>query len=548
MKGKSLFIVLISMISFLSSCGDEKNRKDGNRLVFRYNESAGITSLDPAFARNLENISAVNHLFNGLVQMDEKMNIKPCIAKDWEVSEDGLIYTFFLRRDVHFHDHKIFPGGEGRKVTAKDFVYSFQRIMESETASPGAWIFSNIDREQANNIGIEALDRYTLRIFLKEAFQPFLGLLTMKYCSVIPHEIVEELGVDFRKQPIGTGPFKFQMWKEGTKLVLLKNEKYFEKDANGKKLPYVDAVAITFINDEEVEYLEFLKGNLDFLSGTNASNQEFLEYNGQIKEKHQGKFKYLNQAYLNTEYLGIMMDSTLPVMKKSPLNNKLVRKAMNLGFDRSAMVKYLKNGVGYPANEGFIPRGLPPYRENWIKGYRYDPDSARALLKLAGYPSGSGMPEIKLTTISQYLTLCEYVQSQWGELGIKVQIEVNPAATNRELVALSRVPFFRKSWVADYPDAENYLALFYSKNFSPNGPNYTHFISEKYDALYESSKTELNDSTRFELYRKMELILLEESPVIPLFYDEVTRFIGNNVEGLTGNPMNLIDLKKVRLN
>ena len=151
--------------------------------------------------------------------------------------------------------------------------------------------------------------------------------------------------------------FKFQTWKEGNKLVLLKNENYFEKDPEGEAYPYLDAVSISFIGDEEVEYLEFLKGNLDFLSGTNGSNLEFLDVEGQLKEKYRDKFKFESQPYLNTEYLGILMDSTRDVMKGSALNNKLVRQAINLGFNRKDMIKYLKRNIGEPAEEGFIPQG-----------------------------------------------------------------------------------------------------------------------------------------------------------------------------------------------
>lgn len=529
-----------------SSCVSERNEDDGNKVVFRYNESSGITSLDPAFSRSLENITAVNHLFNGLVQMDDKLNIIPCIAKDWEVSEDGKVYTFFLNREVYFHPHPAFEGGKARKVTALDFVYSFERLIDPKTASPGAWIFANIDKGLENHLGFEALEKYTLRIYLKEAFQPFLGLLTMKYCSVIPHEVVEEIGDNFRKEPIGTGPFKFSMWKEGSKLVLLRNERYFESDEKGKSLPYLDAVSISFINDKEVEYLEFLKENIDFITGNDGSNREFFDHNGELKDKYKDRFLYRKENFLNTEYLGILMDSTLPSMKRNPLNHKLLRKALNMAFDRRAMIKYLKNGIGEPAEEGFIPKGLPPFEENWVKGYTYNQDSARNLLAEAGYPGGEGLGPITLYTTAQYLTLCEFIQGQWGEIGIKTKIELNPVATNNELVALSKAPFFRKSWVADYPDAENYLALFYSENFSPNGPNYTHFSSKEFDKLYELSRLELVDSVRYSYYKKMEEIILNESPVIPLFYDQSVLYYGTNIEGLKSNPMRLLDLRSVR--
>ena len=182
-----------------------------------------------------------------------------------------------------------------------------------------------------------------------------------------------------------------------------------------------------------------------------------------------------------------------------------------------------------------------------MKGFHYNPDSARKLLVLAGYPGGSGMDPIILSTTSNYLTLCEYIQSQLSEIGIPLEIELNPAATSREMVALSKVAFFRKSWVADYPDAENYLALYYSGNFSPSGPNYTHFRDKEYDKLYEASRIELNRENRYDLYRNMEEILLREAVIVPLYYDQVVHYYQSYVTGLSGNSMNMIDLKKVRL-
>ena len=239
-------------------------------MVFRYNESAGITSLDPAFARNPENIGAVGLIFNGLVEMDSNMKVIPCLADSWAISDDGLVYTFHIRRGVRFHPHRAFVRGKGRELTATDFVYSFERISDPKVASPGAWIFSNVDSDGAHGLGFEAVGRDTFRIFLKKAFQPFLGLLTMKYCSAIPHEVVEETGSEFRRNPVGTGPFSFRIWAEGSKLVLTRNANYFEKDEEGRSLPYLDAVSISFIGNEEVEYLEFLKGKLDFLSGSDG--------------------------------------------------------------------------------------------------------------------------------------------------------------------------------------------------------------------------------------------------------------------------------------
>lgn len=543
-----IYTYLVLFIFLLVACGEKSNEKgNDDSNLFRYNESSGITSLDPAFARGLENIWPVNQLYNGLLQMDDQLYVQPCIAKKWEVSDDGTVYTFYLRSDVFFHDSPAFPNGRGRKVVASDFVHSFSRIIDEKVASPGRWIFNNIDRSsRSNNLGFVAENDSILRIYLKFPFPPFPGLLTMQYCSVVPHEVIEKFGDDFRKNPVGTGPFKYKMWEENVKLILTKNEKYFEKDDKGITLPYIDAISITFGKDEEVEFFEFMKGNLDFISGLDGSyKQQILDSKGKLKKDYSDKIKMLTQPFLNTEYLGFLVDENLDIVKNSPLHKKEVRQAINYGFDRKQMIMYLRNNVGTPATSGFIPKGMASFSEKEVVGYSYNPQKAHELLAKAGFPNGKGMPEIVLSTTSQYLDLCEFIQHQLQELGIKMRIDLNPAATHSELVARQGINFFRKSWVADYPDAENYLALFYGKNFAPDGPNYTHFKNAEYDRLYELAHKTNSDKERYEIYRKMDRIIIEEAPVVPLYYDEVVRFVNPRVKGLGINPMNLLTLKYV---
>jgi oligopeptide transport system substrate-binding protein len=542
----SLQISLLALVFiFFISCGGENHRND-NRTVFRYNESAGITTLDPAFARDQATIWATNQLYNGLLQLSDSLVVEPCIAKRWEISDDGLTYTFHLRNDVCFHDDPLFPGGIGRKVIAADFVYSFNRIVDEKTASPGAWIFSNVANDTKGHWAFAASDDSTFVISLKEKFPPFPGLLTMQYCSVIPHEIVDHYGKDYRKHPIGTGPFRFKMWKESVKLVFVKNPKYFESE-NGTRLPYLDAVAITFLIDKQSVFLEFIKGKLDFMSGIDASyKDELLTKKGSLNPKYQDKIKLITQPYLNTEYLGFLVDENNDLVKSSPLKDKRIRQAINYGFDRRKMMKYLRNNIGTPAVNGFVPMGMPSFDSTLVKGYEYNPDKSRALLAEAGYPNGKGLPEITLTTTSSYLDLCEYIQNQLNEIGFKIKIDVNPPATLREVIAKSKVAFFRGSWIADYPDAENYLSLFYSPNFAPKGPNYTHFSNSEFDQLYLKARDEVNDSIRFELYRQMDRILIDEAPMVVLYYDQVLRFTQKNIEGLGSNPLNLLNLKRVK--
>jgi peptide/nickel transport system substrate-binding protein len=527
----------ICLIFLLFAC--DSTRDYGDKQIFRYNLAEGLTSLDPAFARSLENVSTVGHLFNGLVQMDQQLQLRPCIAKSWQILDSGRVYRFNLRSDVYFHEHPNWQTREARRVKASDFVFSLNRLVDPELLSPGSWVMNPVARLENGELAITAPDDTTVEIKLKESFPPFLGLLSMAYCSVVPEEIVKLDPQSFRSKPIGTGPFQFKFWKENIKLVLLKNPDYFETSVEGKQLPFLDAVSISFTKDEEVNFLKFLKGELDYLSGLKGSyKDELLDSRGSLQATYQAQFKLLKSPYLNTEYLGFYQE----LEEGNPLLIKDLRKAINYGFDRSKMLQYLRNGIGTPAESGFIPKGLPSYDSSY-RAYSFQPDSVQHLLKKAGFPKGEGLPTLKLSTTSQYLDLCEYLQHQLGSFGIPIEIEVNQAAINNEMIAFGKLSFFRKSWVADYPDAENYLSLFYSKNFAPEGPNYTHFKSEVYDSLYLEAMKIDEQAERIKLYRAMNQIITEEAPVVPLFYDEVVRFIPKELSGIGVNPLNVLVLK-----
>lgn len=511
------------------SCGNssEENR---DHLVFRYNEFANISSLDPAFAKDQRNIWPCNQLYNGLVQLDEKLNVQPDIAKSWAISDSGKTYTFFLRTDVYFHKNPVFGKDSTRTVTSSDVAFSLNRLSDPVVASPGSWVMRDVE-------SFETVNDSVFRIHLKQIFPAFLGLLSMEYCSIVPEEMTE---LDFRTGPIGTGPFKFKRWEENEKLVFRRNDLYFEKDKNGKQLPYLEAVAITFLTDKQSEFLQFAQGNIDFLSGLDPSyKDELLTNTGKLREKYIDRVEMKTGPYLNTEYLGIYLDSKL-----SENQSLLLRKAINYGFDREKMITYLRNGIGFPGENGIIPKGLPGFTD--LEGYSYNPEKAFDLVQQYKKTTGDKNPAIAISTSAIYVDLCEYIQRELQKIGIEVSVDVMPPSTIRQQRSIGKLQVFRASWIADYPDAQNYLSLFYSKNFSPNGPNYTHFSSEVFDKLYEKALQTVNDKKRISLYTKMDSIIIANAPVVPLYYDEVVRFIQKNVSGLGINPVNMLDLRRVK--
>ena len=510
----------------------------------------GQSSLDPAFARNQANVWATTQLYNGLFELSAELYPQPDLADTWEISEDGTEYTFKIKPGVFFHDSEVFENGLGREVRASDFVYSFKRIVNPATGSTGAWVFNDKIKRQNNGEvdpnWVEALDDYTLRIRLEQPFSPFLELLTVPYTFVVPLEAVEKYGKDFRRNPVGTGPFAFKSWDEGESLIMLKNAKYHKTDLNGRQLPYVDAVQVSFVADKAQELRNFMNQNLDFVSGTVSSAVDLiLNDDGTVKEEFQGKFTVQMVPYMNTEYIGFNLDPKAYDNPNHPFLNPTFRQALSYAVDREKIVSFLLNNLGQPGTAGMVPPAMPSFSDDRVKGFTYDADKAAQLLAQAGYPEGQGLPDdLTLYTTSQSKALMEQVQKYWDAIGVKINIEINQAATHQELVDNGKVNLWRGSWLGDYPDAENYLALFYSKFFAPNGPNKTHFVSARYDSLYEAAQMESDGFRRFDTYHEMDRLVMDQSPVIVLFYDKVLRVMQPNVTGLEPNVMNMLKLEQ----
>ena len=523
------FICLIFVfISFLSCSKDSLVNNDN---VFRYNEHSNISSLDPAFASTLRNIWPVNQLFNGLVQLDDSLNIKPDLSESWEISKDGMTYLFKIKKNTSFHKSIVFGKDSIRNVNAFDFEYSFNRLKDPKLASPGAWVLNNVENFKASNDSV-------FSIKLKSPFAAFLGILSMKYCSVVPKEAVDYYKSKFGKNPIGTGPFKFKKWEENIKLVLRKNNLYFEKDSKGIRLPYLEAISITFIKNKKSEFMEFAQNKIDFINSIDSSfKDQLLNVNGDLKEEYLKSINLLTGPYLNTEYIGFFLGK-----KESILQSKKLRLAINYGFDRKKMMKYLRNNIGYPANNGFIPLGLQKKR---TKGFEYDLKKALQLIKEYKDENGNQSIEIVLSSDANYLDIVEYIQRELLKIGINIKINILPPSSLRQAKSNGKLEMFRASWIADYPDAENYLSLFYSKNFTPNGPNYTHFKNNLYDRLFFEGIIEQSKDDREKIYSKLDSLIIEEAPIIPLYYDKIMRFSQKNVVGLETNPINQLNLKRV---
>lgn len=553
-KGKFIFKAPISFISYafvlftivgIIRCKNvDKISED---LIFRYNEDASITTLDPAYIKSQAEIWVASQLFNGLVELDSNLNPIPMLARSWTLSEDGRVYKFVLRRDVQFHGQVHASFKQGRWVTAYDVAYSFSRLLDPTTASPGAWIFSDkVDSlafaqgPKNPNYPFQALNDSVFVLKLKQPFTAMTHLLATSYCYVVPKNLGGLVAADFARKPIGTGPFYFKLWEEDVKLVLRKNPVYFEF-YQGKRLPMLEAINVDFIKNKQTAFMRFVAGEYDFFNGIEGSfKDELLTKEGALRVKYVQSFDMLSLPFLNTEYLGFWIDNKQ--LKHKALGNLHFRKALNLAVDRASILKYLKNNTGIVGTAGFVP---PTLVQGKVSGYEYNPTQAAEELKLAGYPNGKGCPELKITTTADYLDMAVYVQKYWQNLGLQVRIDVQTGGMLRQLRNKGELPVFRGSWIADYADAENYLACFYSKNHSPSGPNYTHFTSAAFDTLYEQMNTTSDPSLRKHLVAQADSVIMAEAPILVLYYDKSIRLIQKPVHGLSNDAMNRLILKKV---
>ncbi len=522
-----IFIGLLCLIS----CGHHSHP---DKKIFRYNESSGITSLDPIKATNLSNIWAVQQVYEGLMMIDSVGQLQPLLAESWEVKDSMRTYTIQLKQDVFFHEDDCFKG-KRKKLTAYDVTYSYHRVLQSSSA----WVFENMVIDTNTKVPqIEIPDSFELVIHLKRPSPTFPQMLAMPPCAIVPAEAVDFYGTDFRRHPVGTGPFIFHSWSENEKLIFHKNPTYHMKG-----LPLIDAISISFLKDKQTALLEFIRGNFDLISGLDAAyKDELLMGDGSLNPAYADRINLTKQPYLNTEYLGILLDST----EQSPLNNMHVRKALNYGLDRERLIKYIRNGVGIPGHYGIIPPvllrngELPP-------GFRFDKNKFEEEIQASGYGKAANIPSFKLSADIAYTDICTYIINQWNELGLHVELEILDRPTLKSEVAKGNIKFFRASWIADYPDPENYLALFYGPLRSPVGPNYTHFDSEYFNHVFERIQITENDSVRNSLSFFYDQVVYNHSPVIILYYDQVIRFTNKRVKDLPPHPMNYLDLRKVQV-
>jgi peptide/nickel transport system substrate-binding protein len=536
---------LCLLFTVLGILGCKNVDKKSPSMVFHYNEDESVTTLDPAYVKSQSEIWIVSQIFNGLVDLNPQLQVVPALSDHWEISEDKKIYTFHLRRDAQF----CFPDYGGkvthRRVNSHDVAFSLSRIADPKSASPGAWIFADKIDSNLSQVFVPLNDT-VFQIHLLRPVASLLSLLATNYGFIVPVEYKNTEKSVLARNPIGTGPFYLKRWEEQIKLVLRKNDIYHEKDSAGISLPYLDAINVSFVKNKQTAFMQFLAGSYDFFNGLESSfKDELLTTDAQLKPKYNERLKTLITPFLNTEYIGCYLGDQPGQVNY--LQDVHLRRALELSVDRKAIVRFFRNGLGTPGKYGFVPPQLNPNQNSELTDSNtHSKQDAKVEFALSEYSKMKVKPVITLSTTADYLDMMVYLQEAWSRIGINIKVDIQTGGMLRQLRNEGKLMLFRGSWIADYPDAENYLACFYQKFLSPNGPNYTHFVDADFDALYEAIESGGSKDRLDDIFRA-NLRLMSQVPVIPLYYDKSIRLMHPWVKGLGNDVTNRLPLKRVKI-
>ena len=473
----------------------------GGSMVVTYKDD--ISTFDPAIGYDWQNWSMIKSLFDGL--MDYKpgtTDLIPDLAESYGISEDGLVYTFNLRKGVKFHN--------GRELTAADVKYSIERSVNPTTQSPGqgfVWQIKGFD-EMASGAapelsGITTPDDHTVVIELSQPDATFLHVVAINFSFAVPMEEIERYGQDFGRNPVGTGAYRMTEWTLGQRVVFERNADYFREGA-----PHLDRIVFEVGQEPSVALLRLKRGEVDVL-GDPIPSANFL----QEKNDPANKDMIVEGELLHTGY--ITLNTTT-----APFDNKLVRQAVNMAINKERVVRIV-NGRGVIANQP-LPPAMPAY-DTAFEGYPYDPEKAKQLLAEAGYPDGFET-ELYAMNTDPNPRIAQAFQQDLAAVGIKAEIKALAQATVIDAGGQGTAPMLWSggmAWIADYPDPSNFYGpILGCGGAVPGGWNWAKYCNEEIDAMAAKADGMAGDdqaAERLEMWRGIYNRIMDDAPWVPVF-------------------------------
>ena len=475
-------------------------------------------TLDPAMARESTSLEYIVEIFSGLVCFDPDLKITPDIARSWDITGNGTIYTFHLRQGVKFHS--------GRNLTANDFKYSLERVCDPATGSQTAETYlgdivgvKEKLQGKANEVsGVKVLDDYTLQITIDAPKEYFLAKLTYPTAFVVDKANVE-MGSDWWRRPNGTGPFKLKQWKAGNVITLERNELYYLEPAKLRQVVYtLQGVPMTGYENGKIDVTDVYLGDIErVLDPSNPLHEELSIVPG-----------------FSLYYIGFNA-------ARPPFDDAKIRQAFSYAIDKDKIIDLVLKGVVKKA-EGILPPDMPGYNEN-IKGLDFNVELARKLIAESKYGNVSNLPTITLTTagMGTASSIEAALVDMWQQnLGVKVEIrQLEPDRYPYEIMN-EKDEMFTQNWGADYPDPQNFLDILFHSGTKDNVGEYS---NPEVDALLEKAGVEQDPATRMNLYQQAEQMMVNDAACIPIFFDVSYILVKPYVKDLPLTPMWIPKLK-----
>ncbi len=534
-----------ALVAGLAGC-TKKSDAPASANVLQIPTGAKVKGLDPAFADDQYSGAEVLRVYDTLLDyhyLKRPYTLKPSLAEAMpEVSKDNKVYTFKLKKGVVFQDDPAFTAtnGKGRELTAEDVIYSWKRLADPKVVSTGWWILDgrvaglNEWRDAAQKsgqadyaapvAGLKAVDPYTLQVTLTQPSAQFLYAVAMPFAAVVPREAVERYGKEFLNHPVGTGAFRLEEFNPAQRLVWVKNPTYRDEfypsegeaadqaagllaDA-GKKLPLVDRVVVTIFVESQPQWLNFMSGKLDYSGIPKDSYAQAITPSKELSPEMASKgIRLFKEPMLDVTHDSFNMAD--PLIGK----NRHLRQAISLALPVAPLLELFYNGRAIAA-QGPIPPGLAGYDPEFKNPYRqFNLEKAKELMAKAGYPGGKGLPPIEYLTVASSTSrqMDEFLQKNLAEIGVKLKVNASSWPEFQTAIKNRKGQMWGMAWGADYPDAENFLQLFYSKNATP-GPNDSNYSNPEFDRLYEQALKLQDSPARTALYKEMVKILVEDAP------------------------------------
>ncbi len=558
---KNLSVVFFVLL-FAFSCGESLEdkmalggKKYGGTFSFIIRENT--ISFFPLRTYSLQNQRVLTPIFEPLLSVDYKTNkIVPNVAKRFKISKDGKTITLVIRQDVYFHPDK-YSDDEPKKMTIEDVKFSLDFACSGNKLNQlghiligkieGSKSYQKNSKNKFSAIGVRGIvikNDSTIAIRLTKAYNNFVELLSHPNIVILSKKAYEFYGEKIVKHPIGTGPF---MLKNAGKdaVVLKRNNHYWKKDEFGNQLPFLKEIRILNQNFAEKEGYLFSKGKVDVILELPVDKLYYTF--GTLKDAKKGRNVLHRVVYRK----GVKVNFFAFDCKSKPFNDVRVRKAFLLALDKEKMSLDVLNGDGNISNNGFVPKSKFIQSQS-VKRIEFNPQKARQLLDDAGYKNGIGFPKIALyvgfkkgTVTYRY---CEHVISQINQ-NLNLRLTIKSVAKNklRDLIQLGKVRILKTGWVADYPNPEAYLSIFYTGNKGENNGvwNLNNFKNTTFDALYEESILEQNTDKKHKIQQQCDQILMDQAAVLPLFTEDIFMVVNIRARDFEVNQSGIIDFSRM---